>query len=265
MEEKTKEQRHEEYLQKIPEFVLMDDTFMNACFNEQPALVQSVLRVIMDKPDLIVKSSQIQKVLKNLHGHSVTLDIDATDNNNTKYGIEFQNDNEGANPKRARYISSMVDGNALDPSEDYANLPESYVIFVTKNDVLNIGQRIYHIHRTIEGTDVVFKDQSHIIYVNGSIQDDTPLGRLMHDFHCKKAEDMYNKDLAERVNMLKNTEGGKQYMCKIMEGFVENRNIEIAIKMLKLNEDSFEKIAAITDLPLDKVKELAETLKPKTA
>ena len=39
----------------------------------------------------------------------------------------------------------------------------------------------------------------------------------MHDFYCKKAGNMFNKDLAERVDRLKNTEGGNRFMCKIME------------------------------------------------
>ena len=269
METKTKEQRHEEYLKKIPEFVLMDDTFMNACFNEQPQLVQTVLRIIMDKPGLIVKSSQIQKVFKNLHGRSVTLDIDAVDENNVEYDIELQQANKGAAPERARFISSIIDANILDPGEDFDKLPETYVIFVTLNDVLKKGQPIYHIRRTIEGSDDVFEDKSHIIYVNSEIQNETPLGRLMHDFHCKNAGDMFNKDLAERVDQLKNTERGNQFMCKIMEDLAREErlenSIEIALNLLKLNDYSIEKIASVTGLSIEKVKELAEELKPKTA
>ena len=62
-----------------------------------------------------------------------------------------------------------------------------------------------------------FNDGSHIIYVNSKIQDDTELGRLMHDFHCKNAEDMYNSILAERVRELKETSEGVEYMCAAMD------------------------------------------------
>ena len=37
------------------------------------------------------------------------------------------------------------------------------------------------------------------------IQEDTELGRLMHDLHCKNAEDMHSKILADRVYELKET------------------------------------------------------------
>ena len=80
---------------------------------------------------------------------------------------------------------------------------------------------------------------------------------------------MFNKDLAERVDRLKNTEGGNRFMCKIMEElareeWLEN-SIEIALNLLKLNDYSVEKIASITGLSVEAVKELDEELKPKTA
>ena len=47
---------------------------------------------------------------------------------------------------------------------------------------------IYHIHRMVEETGAVFNDQSHIIYVNSQIKDETALGKLMHDFFCTNAK-----------------------------------------------------------------------------
>ena len=62
--------------------------------------------------------------------------------------------------------------------------------------------RLEYINRRIDGTDEYFTDYEHIVYVNSEIQNDTALGRLMHDFHCKKADDMYYEVLAERVREL---------------------------------------------------------------
>ena len=45
-----------------------------------------------------------------------------------------------------------------------------------------------------------------VSYVNSKKQDDTELGRLMHDLHCKNAEDMHSKILADRVYELKETQ-----------------------------------------------------------
>lgn len=52
------------------------------------------------------------------------------------------------------------------------------------------------------------------------IRDETPLGRLMHDFFCTRAEDMYYAVLRERVNYFKNEEGAET-MCAIMDAIKE--------------------------------------------
>lgn len=75
--------------------------------------------------------------------------------------------------------------------------------------------------RIIKETNQEFKDETHIIYVNSSKQDDTELGRLMHDLHCKNADDMYSKVLADRVRELKETQEGAESMCKELEELIE--------------------------------------------
>ena len=68
-----------EYLQVIQRFRLLDDTFMTAVFDGDIEATQLVLRIILDKPDLIVVTSQAQHLLKNLQGRSSQLDIHAYD------------------------------------------------------------------------------------------------------------------------------------------------------------------------------------------
>ena len=49
------------------------------------------------------------------------------------------------------------------------------------------------------------------------VQDDTELGRIMHDLHCKKADEMHSQVLAKRVHELKETQKGVELMCHEME------------------------------------------------
>ena len=51
-------------------------------------------------------------------------------------------------------------------------------------------------------------------------------------------------------------------MCKAMEDRIENKALRIAYKLLKIGTISVEEIAEATELPLKKVKELAEQIKP---
>lgn len=97
----------------------------------------------------------------------------------------------------ARYNSSLMDANVTEPVEKYENLCESYVIFITENDIMKAGLPIYHIDRTVKETGELFSDESHIIYVNSQIKDESALGKLMHDFSCTDAKDMKYKILAD--------------------------------------------------------------------
>ena len=210
------ESRYEKYKGIIKNFTLMSDIFMRNVFKKRECL-EYVLQVIMEKQDLYVIDQVIQKDYKNLQGRSAVMDCVARDSTGKQFDVEIQQDNEGASPKRARYHSGLMDMNTLNPGQDFEKLPESYVIFITRDDILGYGLPIYHIDRQIKELNEAFQDEAHIIYVNSKKQDDTQLGRLMHDLHCKKADEMHSPILAKRVYELKETQKGVELMCHEME------------------------------------------------
>lgn len=216
------EQRYIRYKSVIKELTIMNDIFMRNVFKKREC-VEHVLRIIMKMKDLQILDYTVQKDYKNLQGRSAILDCVARDDANKQYNVEIQQDTEGATPKRARYHSGLLDMNTLNPGQDFEELPDSYVIFITKDDVPGNGLPIYHADRVIEETGGMFGDGSHIIYVNSSIQDeDTDLGRLMHDLHCKNAEAMYSEVLARRVSELKETEKEENIgMCDALEKLIQ--------------------------------------------
>ena len=110
-----KERLHEEDLQRIRGFRLIDDDFMNACFDDNIEGTELLLRIILNKPDIKVTRVKTQKVLKNLAGRDIWLDIDANDADGVEYDIEIQRADKGTNPKRARYHSSIMDAHLLTP------------------------------------------------------------------------------------------------------------------------------------------------------
>ena len=208
--------RYEKYKGIIKNFTLMSDIFMRNVFKKRECL-EYVLQVIMEKQDLHVIDQIIQKDYKNLQGRSAVMDCVARDSTGKQFDVEIQQDNEGASPKRARYHSGLMDMNTLNPGQDFEELPESYVIFITRDDILGYGLPIYHIDRQIKELEEAFQDEAHIIYVNSRKQDDTELGRLMHDLHCKKADEMHSPILAKRMYELKETQKGVELMCHEME------------------------------------------------
>ena len=210
------EVRYERYKGIIKNFTLMSDIFMRNVFKQRECL-EYVLQVIMEKQDLKVIEQIIQKDYKNLQGRSAIMDCVARDSEGKQFDVEIQQDNEGASPKRARYHSGLMDMNTLNPGQDFDELPESYVIFITRDDILGYDFPIYHIDRHIKEADDSFQDEAHIIYVNSRKQEDTELGRLMHDLHCRNADEMHSPVLAKRVHELKDTQKGVELMCHEME------------------------------------------------
>ena len=220
----------QDLLNSIKEFTLMDDPFMTKVFEDDIERTQFMLRIIMNNDKIKVIKAVTQQKLKNLSGHDLQLDILAQEENGMLFNVEVQNRSSGAAARRARYHLSLLDTHSLPKGEVYQKLPDNYVIFITQYDVLKGGLPIYHINRKIEENNVAFADGSHIIYVNNKIKDNTPLGRLMHDFNCSNPNDMYYPELAEKARYFKETEKGLTNMGDVFEKFVAKREKEAAMK-----------------------------------
>ena len=190
--EKEKKKRHrQEDLERLRRFTPMDDTFMRCMFKDNLPLAQMVLRIILDKDDLVLTHCETQADMKRVTGaRSVCLDAYGTDNTGKKYNIEVQQATESALIKRARYHSSILDVENLDEGQSFDELPDTYVIFIMQKDVFGKGLPIYKAKTTVTGTDINYEDGKHIWYVNGEYRGDDAIGRLMHDFSCNEASNM---------------------------------------------------------------------------
>ena len=253
------QQKHERNLELIRRLRLIDDDFMEKVF-EDKACAELLLRIILERDDLTVQSVHGQHVVKNLQGRSIRMDILAVDTTGQIHNVEVQRSDKGAGVKRARYNSSLIDANITEAGDDYGKLNETYVIFITENDVLKGNLPIYHIDRVIRETGELFNDKSHIIYVNSKIQDETELGKLMSDFFCTDASDMNYKVLADRVRYFKEDEKGVASMSRVFEEIAREAAKENSIKMAELMLESkklsYEEIAKFTQLTIEEIKEL---------
>ena len=269
MDDEQTDRRRKLLLSKIEQFRLFDDDFMSKVFEDDVEATEFLLRIILQREDLVVIESKGQISVKNLLGRSVRLDIKARDKDGKVYNIEVQRADNGASEKRARYYSAMLDANALLARQDFSELPETYIIFITEHDVLKGGLPLYHINRRIDENGIAFCDDLHILYVNGECKDDSEIGTLMHDFACANPDDMKNRLLAEKTRYFKKDENGVRRMCKIMEDFAAEERAEerckqaeeFAVSLIEDGTLSIAKIAEVSKLPESKVKELAERQK----
>lgn len=116
----------------------------------------------------------------------------------------------------------------------------------------------------ITGTGEDFKDGSYIIYVNGAYRNNTPLGKLMHDFACTNPESMYYNQVAETVRYFKETEEGKEYMCDLLDEMLDKGRKEgkkeLVLKLLQTGKHSIAELAKLSGLSVKEVKKLQESL-----
>ena len=261
-----------EYLAEIERMRLMDDDFMSKCLENAPECIELMLQIILGKKDLKVIKSQTEYPIKSLQGRGVRFDVFARDSKGREYDIEIQRADKGAEPKRARYNSALMDANALKSSDDFGKLRDTYVIFITENDVMGDGQDAYSYLRIEERNGKRLGDGTHIIYENGATRSATEIGRLVHDLLCRDAAQMYFDVLRKRVSQFKNSEEGRYYMCEAMErlrsegkaeGKAEGKRetmLATAMRMLKDGVLALKDVARYSGLSLAQVKKLQASM-----
>ncbi len=132
----TTEQTHQQDLERLKALRYMDDDFMTVCLADNFEGVELILRIVLGQEDIKIKSIRIQEPLKNLQGRSAILDVHAIDSTKKEFDVEIQRSDAGAGAKRARHNSSLLDAHILKSGDDTEDIPDSYVIFITENDVM---------------------------------------------------------------------------------------------------------------------------------
>ncbi len=212
------EQEHLKDLERLRKLRPIDDDFMRVLLKNNLPLAELLVRIIMDKPDLVLLSCETQADMKRVTGaRSICLDAYAMDAQGKKYDIEIQRADKGASLHRARYHASVMDVENLDKGQDFSELPDVYVIFVTESDVFKEGRAVYRMGLTDLDTGAVREDGKHILYVNGVYRGNDQIGQLMHDMSCTSASDMVLPLMAERTRYFKENPKGVAEMCAVIE------------------------------------------------
>ena len=220
--------------QIIDDMNLFDDDLMSMVFDSNIEATELLLKIILKRVDIAVKSVVGQREFQSpvVGGRNIRLDILAKDSAGKCYNIEVQKKPEGAHIRRARFNSSMMDSRMLKEGQEFSELRDSYMVFITQTDIFGHGISIYTINRHFEEIDGLFDDGSHIVYVNGSYKGDDAIGRLMHDFGCKESKDIYYPELAKGVKHFKEEEGGRKIMCEAVEKYAEQKGESVRLNTL---------------------------------
>ena len=243
---------NERYLEVLNKLRPIDDTFMRMIFRDHQC-VELLMKIIFGE-QFSLKRFETQEDHKQVVSRSVELDIVVYTHEGAVIGIEVEKSKDNASPIRARYHASILDCDLSYPKEGWKEFPEMYVVFICEEDVLKTKRLVSHIERYIDKQEQ-FKDKLHIIYLNASMQDETALGKLMHDMLCNDPDEMYYEVLRKRVSYFKKQEGGKKTMCEALE--------ELIIEAKKEGEDIGEKRGKLIGEENGEIKKLMKLLLKK--
>ena len=210
------------------------------------------MRIITELNDLEIDPTdyETQYDAKRLIGsRSLILDVHGGDKAGRKYDLEMEKSN--ASPERLEaHISAMVTEH-LNAGDDFSDLPIIYVIFVCDHDEVGNGRAvnefIYLNSDRFKGSPEIenkitahesMGGRTHILLVNGDYKDDeSQIGRLIHDLKCTNADDMYYDNLARKTRELKETTKGVETVCAVIEQerkLSENENtLKILLNVMK--------------------------------
>ena len=229
-----------EKFEKVKDFRPIDDVFFEV-LAQNISVCQEILRVILEDVNLTVEDVVVQCSERNLYGRSVRLDALCRLGNGVKCNIEVQRSNNDNHLKRARFNASSITVKESNPGENFEDIVELYIVYISEFDFLKGGKTIYHVDKVLRETGTVVNDGLHEIFVNTVIDDGTDIADLMACFVKKEVKNPKFPALSAEVSRLKETEGGAQSVCEVMEIYeniaankaVKNANIQKVIRMLE--------------------------------
>lgn len=190
--------------------------------------VEEILRVFLNDENLVLLESSVQKDMSIYNQKSVVLDCFCKLGNGDLANIEIEKNtfnDKCDHQKRVRYYSSMINVKSLSKGEKYDNLPNLYMIYLTKKDIFKKRKSVYHIERQIFETKDYLDNGYHEIYINAEIDDKSDISEMMKSL---SRNDYLNKKF-KVVSRIKEVRMDPNEMPKeVKEAFEEMRQENIA-------------------------------------
>lgn len=242
------EEREQRYRSQIKAMTFLDRPLFTelARVNRDAAL--SALRILLDMPDLKYdKRPRPNRIFKlSVQDDDILYFSLRTQDQKIASLLDFVDKEKGE--WRARAYSNILDVSIarqyglseVSSDEESASVPDSYVIFLMKNDLFHEGKPCYHFERCyskVNKEGVVSADGgSHIIYINGAYTGNDDFGLLMHDFRCSDPEEIKTGFLRNAAIQIKNSDDSLFVLPQIMEReYLKTNGLDQKIRVYRIN------------------------------
>ncbi|MDO5422537.1 MAG: Rpn family recombination-promoting nuclease/putative transposase [Eubacteriales bacterium] len=217
--------KKEHLVEEARKFNLLSNVFMSVALDDKAAC-QHVIRILTGIPDLVVKEVRSQYRISKVTSHDAVLDILAEDGKGRLHNLEIQRKDTVDHARRSRFYAAMIDSEYLMKGQEYSDLPEVYMIYISETDLWKAGRTVYEAQKAFKDTDILYEDGVHIIYVNAAVDDGSEIAKLMNYFKTADPADQSQGDLSKRIHLMKCEEGGYDLMCEVSERIYNEGKIE---------------------------------------
>ena len=203
---------------------------------------QEILRTLLDDDNLVVEDVIVQAREVSLN-RELILDALCRLGDNTICNVEMQKTDFNNDVKRVRFHASLLTSNHTPRNANFKDIPNVKILYITEYDVLGNNQAVTHISRCqLKGkTYTPIDDGEDIIFANANSKQRNRHTRLLKLFlRSDSFNDNMYPALSKAMQHFKDSEKGRDEVCKSIEEFANDRGIDTAINICIAHNDSLE-------------------------
>ena len=217
------ERRHRLEVESIVAQLRAIDDIMFRKLCENIAFVEEILRVILEDDKITVVEVIPQDSIQNLRGRSVVLDAYCKLGNGSYCNVEVQRSDSDDHFRRVRYHAACITANVVDPGEQFEQVDDLVVVYISEFDPFDEGRTVYHVRNMVEETGRAVLDGLREIYVNTKYNDGSEIAELMQCLLEPVVTNPKFPALAKELQAEKGNVRGDESMCKLVEEYAQKR------------------------------------------
>ena len=224
------ERRHQLEVESLVAQLRAIDDIMFRKLCENIAFVEEILRVILEDDKITVVEVIPQDSIQNLRGRSVILDAYCKLGNGSYCNVEVQRSDSDDHFRRVRYHAACITANVVDPGEQFEQVDDLVVVYISEFDPFDEGRTVYHVRNMVEETGRAVLDGLREIYVNTKHNDGSEIAELMQCLLEPVVTNPKFPALAKELQAEKGNVKGDESMCKLVEEYAQKRAKEYGEK-----------------------------------
>ena len=193
----------------VDELTFTDDFMFGTIMKNKPICKGVLERLLHIKVGKIEYPSLQKTIAPFYESKGIRLDVYISDRSRV-FDIEIQTSIPPDLPKRTRYYQSLMDVDCLLRGQSYAELKDSYVIFICTQDPFNKGFPVYTFENTCREDNTLFlTDKTVKVFYNASAygkEKDDELHALLRYLCEKQATSHFTQTIDGLVETTKNNE-----------------------------------------------------------